>query len=164
MADEKMKSAKPSRVWRIVLVCSLGLNIAVAGVIGGSIVTGQFSNGPPRSFDLGLGPVASALLPSERRDVGRSLRQDRGLRGMDLRERADTMVATLKAEPFDPDAFRTLLEVQATQAADVQDGARTAFVAAITQMTPDRRGAFADQLADELSKERPRRLRGNSGG
>ena len=40
MAD--LVQTRPSRIWRIVLVVSLALNLAVAGMIGGALVSGRF--------------------------------------------------------------------------------------------------------------------------
>jgi len=140
------KTQRPSKLWRTVLVCSLALNLAVAGVVGGSLATGRFADGPPRNFDLGLGPVARALAPQERRAITRDLRADRGLRGMDLRGRADAMVVILKSDPFDAAALHALLLAQSEQVATLQARARDAFLATVADMTPERRSAYADQL------------------
>ena len=156
MAKKEESGTGHSRLWRIVLVCSLALNLAVAGMVVGSFASGRLGEGPPRSFDLGLGPVSRALAPNERRDVGRSLRQDRELRDVDLRGRVNGMVEALKAEPFAPEALRTLLSEQNTQMAAVQNKAQDALLATISRMTPERRAEFADQLSDELSKIRSR--------
>ncbi len=163
MAEEKRPSARPRRLWRIVLALSLALNLAVAGVVVGAIVSGRAGDGPPRSFDLGIGPIARALQPQERRAIGRSLRQDRSLRGVDFRDRLNRMVAALKAEPFDPDALRVLMDEQAASLAGIQARAQTATLEQIIAMTPERRHAFADRVLEELSRARPPRER-NSGG
>ena len=163
MAESKQSTARPSRLWRAVLVVSLALNLAVVGVVAGSLLSGKMRDGPPRSFDLGLGPVSRALEPQERRNIGRSLRQDGSLRGFDLRGRVDAMVAALKAEPFDAEALRALMDEQAASMASIQAKAQAATITQIISMTPERRRAFADQLAEELSRIRPPRAR-NSGG
>lgn len=159
MADPKMPAPRPSRLWRIVLVISLALNLAVVGLVAGSAATGRFGEGPPRSFDLGLGPMARALDKDERRAIGRVMRQDRALRDFNLRGRVSGMVEALKAEPFEPDALRALMAEQASRVAQVQATAQSAFVDQIITMTPERRHAFADQLTQELSRARPARDR-----
>lgn len=164
MVDEDSSPAKPRRLWRIVLVISLALNLAVVGLVAGSVVSGRFGDGPPRSFDLGLGPMSRALAPEERRDIGRNLRQNRVLRDVDLRGRVDGIVAALKQDPFDEDALRVLLAEQAARMSDVQGKAQDAFVAVVLDMSPERRAIFADQLREELAKDRPNRQRGKSGG
>lgn len=163
MADEKLSPARPSRLWRIVLMVSLALNLAVVGVVAGSLFSGKLREGPPRSFDLGLGPVSRALEPQERRNIGRSLRQDRSLRDMDLRGRVEDMVAALQAEPFDADALRRLMDEQAASMAGIQAKAQAATLEQIIAMSPERRRAFADRLIEELSRRRAPRER-NSGG
>lgn len=157
MAEDQMPTQKPGRVWRVVLVLSLALNLAVAGIVIGSVASGRAGDGPPRSFDLGLGPVSRALAPNERRDIGRSLRQDGVLRDFDLRGRINGMTEVLTAEPFDPGALRLLMSEQSERIARVQARAQDAFIEQIVAMTPERRREFADQLKQELSKDRPRR-------
>ncbi|MEL6685340.1 MAG: periplasmic heavy metal sensor [Pseudomonadota bacterium] len=163
MAEKPMPTARPSRLWRIVLVVSLALNLAVVGVVVGSVVSGRAGDGPPRSFDLGIGPIARALEPQEKRAVSRSLRQDRSLRNLDFRGRVNDMVTALRAEPFDADALRALMADQAAAVSDIQTKAQDATLELIVAMTPERRRAFADQVAEELSRVRPPRSR-NSGG
>lgn len=163
MAEDKLPASRPSRLWRIVLVVSLALNLAIAGIVVGAVVSGRAGDGPPRSFELGIGPMARALEPQERRAIGRALRQDRSLRGVDFRGRVNDMIAALRAEPFDPEALRALMEEQSASIAGIQAKAQDATLSQIIAMTPDRRRAFADQVAEELSQIRPFRAR-NSGG
>ncbi|MDP5085133.1 MAG: periplasmic heavy metal sensor [Yoonia sp.] len=163
MADQEKQAAKPSRLWRSVLVLSLALNLAVVGVVAGAVISGRFGDGPPRSFDLGLGPVTRALTQDERREIGRALRRDRGLRSFDLRGRVSAMVAAIQAEPFDEAALRGLMAEHAARVSEVQAKAQDAFVDMISQMSPERRAAFADQLIQELSRDRPERTRPSGG-
>ena len=156
MDDQQKISARPKRIWQIVLVCSLALNFAVAGVVVGSFASGRLGEGPPRSFDLGLGPISRALAPQERREVGRSLRRDSVMRDFDLRGRVSGMVRALKADPFEPESLRAYLTEQNAQMAAVTSKAQDALLVTIGQMTPERRAEFADQLLQELSKVRSR--------
>ena len=163
MVDNKTPSAGPSRLWRIVLVLSLALNLAVVGIVVGSAASGRWGDGPPRSFDLGLGPLSRALAPQERRAIGRRLREDRSLRDFDLRGRLNSVVATLQAEPFDPDALRRSLSEQNQRIASVQATAQEVILEQIIAMTPERRRAFADQLLEEMSRARAPRTRPSGG-
>lgn len=163
MVDKKGPATRPSRLWRSVLVLSLALNLAVVGVVVGAAVSGRWGDGPPRSFDLGLGPIARALEPQERRAIGRKLRENRSMRDFDLRDRVNRVVTTLQADPFEPDALRALLAEQSARIASVQAMAQDGLVEQITAMTPQRRRAFADQLLEEMSRDRGPRVR-NSGG
>ena len=158
MAD--MSKTGPSRVWRGVLVLSLAMNLAVVGLVVGAGVSGRFGDRPPRSFDFGLGPVARALEPRERRQIGLALRRDGALRDMDLRGNAAAMIAALRADPFDAGQLQDLMVAQAGQMATLQRNAQAAFLDQITAMSPHRRAAFADRLQEELSRGRDRRSGG----
>jgi uncharacterized membrane protein len=163
MADDKTPQPRPSRLWRVVLVLSLALNLAVIGVVVGSAASGRWGDGPPRSFDLGLGPIARALEPQERRAIGRKLREDRSLRDFDLRDRVNRVVAALQADPFEPDVLRALLAEQSERITAVQATAQEVVVEQITAMTPERRRAFADQVLEEMSRARSQRDRSSGG-
>lgn len=163
MVENKVPAARPGRLWRSVLVLSLALNLAVVGVVVGAAVSGRWGDGSPRSFDLGLGPIARALEPQERRAIGRKLRENRSMRDFDLRGRVNRVVATLRADPFEPDVLRALLAEHSERIASVQAMAQDGLVEQITAMTPQRRRAFADQLLEEMSRDRGPRVR-NSGG
>lgn len=149
-------STKPRKVWQIVLVFSLALNLLIAGLVVGAVASGRFQDGPPRSFNFGAGPVAAALSPQERRQLARSMRRDRVFRDVDLRGRVETLTSVLRAEPFDQAAFGALLTEQTAQVTAMQETAQVALLATVAAMTPARRQAFADEVARELSKSRPR--------
>ena len=151
----------PSRLWRIVFVISLALNLAVVGLVIGAVASGRMGDGPPRAFDLGLGPVSRALDPQDRRAIGLSLRGRTDLRRGDLRAQTALMVAGLRQEPFDPEAMRALMNSQRARFGAVQDAAQAALIDRIAGMSPERRAAFADRLERELS--RPPRNRGSGG-
>jgi len=157
MAEEQTSIGRPNRLWRIVLVLSLALNLAVVGMVVGTAVSGRLGDGPPRSFDLGLGPVSRALAPQERREIGRNLRRDGGMQNSGLRDRVNGIVAALKADPYDPEVLQALMDAQAASMMDIQARAQAATLDQISAMTPERRQAFADQLAEELSRIKPRR-------
>jgi len=157
-------SQKPRTVWRIVLVLSLALNLLIAGLVVGGVASGRFQDGPPRNFSFGVGPMAAALSPQERRQLGRSLREDRVLRDVNLRGRVTAITSVLRSDPFDADAFADLLANQGAQVARMQESAQNALTATIAAMTPERRQAFADQVEQEMAKARQRPPRPNSGG
>lgn len=157
MVDEVKTKTGPSRLWRVVLVLSLALNLAVVGMVVGASVSGRFGDRPPRSFDFGLGPVARALEPRERRQIGLAMRRDGALRDMDLRGNAAEMIAALRAAPFDAGALQDLMAVQAERVTLLQRNAQAALLDQISAMSPERRAAFADRLQEELSRGRDRR-------
>lgn len=96
------------RIWRIVLVGSLALNLLVAGLALGAVLG---PGGPPRGDRLGpAGPVVRALPEADRRAVLDELRRDRPpeARG-DRRDRFDELLGAIAAEPFDPARVGALL-------------------------------------------------------
>lgn len=152
MAETQTTPQKRGRVWTVVLVGSLALNLVIAGIVGGTLLSGRIGDGPPRSFDLGVGPVAMALERDERRAIGRELRQNRVLRDLDPRGRAAEMLAVLQAEPFDPDALRAIFAEQSDDLVRVQTRAQDALLETIAAMTPERRAAFAAAVAEEMAR------------
>ena len=156
MADEQGKSG---RTMRIVLVASLALNLAVAGLVVGSFASGRMGDGPPRSFDLGLGPISRALAPEDRRHVAIALRRTRPMADYDLRGQISQMVATVRADPFEPDALRALMVEQSQHTDQLQQNAQEVLIDHFTTMSVEERNAFADRLVAELSRVRERRDR-----
>lgn len=153
MAD---KQAKNGRAVRIVLVVSLALNLAVAGLVVGSFASGRMGDGPPRSFDLGIGSMARALAPEDRRQIGAALRRARPMGDFNPRGQIELMIAALRAEPFDADALRAVMGDQALRASQVQSAAQAVVIDHISTMTVADRTAYADRLVAEFSRERPR--------
>lgn len=161
MVDEVKK---PRRLWQIVLVCSLALNLAVAGVVIGAVSSGRVGDGPPRSFDLGVGPMARALLPQEQREIRRTLRDNQTLRSVDLRGSLRSIQDALVADPFAPEALRAALSDQRNKLLAVQGEAQDALIEAVAEMSPERRAAFAEAVVEEMAKSRQRGPRKGSGG
>jgi uncharacterized membrane protein len=145
------------------LVLSLALNLAVAGVVAGTVLSGRAGDGPPRSFDLGIGPVAQALSRQERREVGRMLRRAGVLRDVNPRGRAAEMIEVLQSEPFEVDRLRLLFSEQGADVDRLQSAAQEALLTTIMNMTPERRAAFAAALAEEMERGPGRLLRPSGG-
>ncbi|MFQ1701758.1 periplasmic heavy metal sensor [Loktanella agnita] len=158
--DDLGKPARgTSRLTRVVLVISLALNLAVVGLVAGAAISGRFGDGPPRNYDFGLGPIARALEPDERRAIGAAMRRDDSLRGMNMRARMRDTLAALRAEPFDRVAVQALIEEQNARMGQLQRAAQAALLDQIAEMDPARRAAFADQLEAAQSRDRPPRTR-----
>ncbi|SFR34148.1 Uncharacterized membrane protein [Yoonia tamlensis] len=153
MADGQEKNG---RLMRIVLVVSLAVNLAVAGLVVGTVVSGRLGEGPPRSFDLGLGPMARALAPEDRRAIGQALRRARPMGDYDPRAQTELMAQALRAVPFDPQALYDVIATQTQRSAQIQGAAQDAVVARITALTAGQRAALADRLLAEMSEDRPR--------
>jgi len=151
---ETSKTGGASRLTRIVLVLSLALNLAIIGLLAGAAASGRFGEDAPRSYDLGLGPVARALEGDERRRIGDGLRRDSALHGVDLRRHAENMIVIIRTEPFDGQALRDLMARQDERAVQLRSRALELMIQEIAEMNAERRAAFADQLLEEMSKRR----------
>lgn len=163
MADPTPVAYRPRPVWRIVLILSLALNLAVAGMIGGAVVAGRLGHDRPVRVDLGLGQLTRALPEADRRAIGRALRQDPGWRGPQMRGQMAALAAALRADPFDPAPVAQLLAQQAAQMQALQARAHGALMDRLAIMSRADRSAMADRL-DHAGPAAPERRPDRSGG
>ncbi len=157
-SNPEQKSEKP---WmRILLVASLGLNLAIAGMFVGA----KLSGGQHRNWDRGreaaqLGPYGRAFTKEDRA----ALRQNMQARGdsfrthrKNMRAAATALIETLRAEPFDIDAARTVLATQRSAQIALQDEGQELMLNHLASMTPEARATFADNLEKGLKRRKPR--------
>lgn len=160
MSDEKPANSGSgmSRGLKLLLALSLALNLAVAGVVAGTAL--KFHRDGDRALsvrDASFGPFTEALTREQRRallagmsDRGVALRQARN----DLRRDIDALIATLRQEPFDVEAFRSqILEQGGRIEARAREG-RLALTDLVATMTVDERAAFAERLARSMTERR----------
>lgn len=151
MAKEETKAGR----WRhILLVVSLGLNLAVVGLVVGVVLNGGPRNAPPR-FDLTVGPLTRALEGERRGAVREALRESGAFQRVDRSEiRADVqaILATLRAEQFDQTAFRAALSRQRQRLQAGQDAVLDAVTAQIEDMTTQERAEFANRLEEQVRR------------
>jgi len=148
-----MKQAKPRKIWRIVLVTSLAVNLLMVGIVGGAVL--RDGGGPPRGFDVQLGALTSALTSADRRAIGEHLRQGDEKPGQSRQERRaafESIVHTLEMQPFDPEALAGVFRDQQKQQSMLQERALEAFVSHITEMSSDERTALAERLRERVSQ------------
>lgn len=147
--EQPQQAQKKRNLGRIVLVISLALNLAVAGLVAGAVLRDKAFGDGPRGFEIGLGPIGQALEREDRRAIGRAMRENRDLRNAgprNRREALENLVQVLQAEPFDSAALVAHLDETQSQASRVQDAAMRALVDRIAQMSPEDRRAFAMRL------------------
>lgn len=145
------------RSLRILLVVSLGLNLAVAGVVGGALLSGRDRPARFGGFDVTLGPFARALSREDRRAIGDELRNrpDLGPSARGSRKAAlDGFLAALGTDPFDADAVRTTFADQRTRTLNGMEAGQEILLARIVAMTPAARAEFAARLRVELGNGR----------
>lgn len=155
MTDAPKKTSKMSRGWRIVLIASLGLNLAVAGMVAGAVLR---HGGPDRSGPHN-DPMVRALDTDARREIGREIRKFRKS-GQGMRVKLDAafaeVLAVLRADTFDADAMRTALEHKSAVLRQTRDVGETALIAHLNGLSAQDRAAFADRLEETLKRKKRR--------
>src|SRR5918999_4480534 len=150
MADAERRA----RRLKWALVVSLGLNLAVAGIVGGALLKGPPT--PPWP-GMGLWHYARALPDHYRRDLGQALRATRrdwiGPREA-LREQRSALAGALTAEPYRPDAVSDVLMREARLMGELSSRGADLILAQIARMTPDERRAYAQALMEKPKDRR----------
>lgn len=158
MTDPTPPAAPPapaptSRGVKIALALSVALNLAVAGLAVGA----WLGDGPRRGMphDMSFGPFSAALDDADRRALRRAL-LDRLGEFRQQRKAAEaefaTLVASLRAEPFDPAAMQAALTAIESRNAERLHLGRSMIETRLIEMSPEERQAFADRLERGLHR------------
>jgi uncharacterized membrane protein len=134
---------------RVLLVLSLALNLLVAGLVLGDLLTHGRPGRGPRPVEMALGPLARALPEEDRAAILESLRDDPDLRAFRREEFSAGLAAiaeALRAEPLDESRLRAAFAAQADRAARGQQAVRDALIAHLAAMPPGTRTVVADRL------------------
>lgn len=170
------ETGKASGRWlRVALVVSLGLNLAVAGLVLGAVLKDgppkrghddrnpdrvRYEQPPPALRELGPLPFIVALSPDDRAailDAARKHSDDLKESRETLRNRFEEMLRVLRSEPFDRDAMEALLAEQRAVGAARQEVGEALLVGQFEAMGPDGRAAYADRLDKSLKRSPARR-------
>ena len=111
-----------SRGVKIALALSVALNLAVAGLAVGAWLGDGRHHGMPR--DMSFGPFSAALDDTDRRAIRKALMERLGeFREQRAATRAEfeTLVATLRADPFDSAALKAALAALGARRAATPD-------------------------------------------
>ncbi len=137
---------------KIALAVSLALNLLVAGLAVGAMLRG----GPaPGGRDFGLGPLSEALSREDRsalREAFLNRHPDARAERRAMRAEFDTLLAALRAEPFDPAALDAALQAIAQRNTELLETGRGLVAARLKAMDAEARAAFADRLEDGLRR------------
>jgi len=156
-------AGQPRRWLKVLLVVSLGLNLAVAGIVIGAALDHRRADIRPEpaalARDLGLGPYARALPHEMQRELGRSVlalsRQGgegrRPLR-MELRQGFRGMLSELRSEAFDAERAAALLAQQSGALEARRRLGQEALVDLLAGMSLEDRIAYADRLEQALRR------------
>lgn len=144
MADSPPTTTKPPRApWRWVLIGSLCLNLALAGVIAGAVLKGP-DRPPP-----GLWGYGRALPEPYREDLARALRDSRrdwiGPREA-LRGQRGALADALTANPYDPLAVAEVVTREPRIMDSLAQRGTRLLLDQINRMSPEDRASFAEAL------------------
>ena len=151
------------RRWAILLICSLALNLLVAGA-----AVGIYVNWPQHQYrqaerflgPAGLGIVARSLDDHHRQELGKTIASDKkAIGGMrrDGQEKLRKMVEILNADPLDSEALAAEFAAQQDAAAMRLKRGHELIAAAISEMTPEERRSLSERL--ERAFERGGKMR-----
>ncbi len=138
-----------SKPWvKILLVISLGLNLAIASFVIGISIKGPPARRTPQNQDA-VAFLSFALPVEYRHEIRRELlshqaelRPNRNaLRGL-----RDEMVLLLEAEPFEISKVESLLERQRSQFLSMGELAHDALIRRIAELTPSERQTYVNSL------------------
>jgi uncharacterized membrane protein len=138
---------------KVALAISVALNLAVAGLAAGAWMREGHSRGLPR--EMSFGPFTEALSDGDRRELRRAL-GDRlpAMREARQETRAElvTLLATLRAVPFDPVAAEAALSAISRRAQERLELGSNLIADRILAMNDAERLAFADRLERGLKR------------
>lgn len=138
---------------KIALALSVALNLGVAGLAVGAWLGDGPHRGMPR--DMSFGPFTEALDEDDRRAIRKALLERLGeFREQRAAARAEfeTLLASLRADPFDPEALKAALEALEARNAQRLDLGRSLIETRLIEMSPSERAAFADRLEKGLRR------------
>jgi uncharacterized membrane protein len=144
---------KTSRGVKVALAISVALNLAVAGLAVGAWLGGGGHRDMPR--EMSFGPFSEALDDSDRRAIRRALLDRMGeFRASRAEARAEfeALLATLRADPFDPAALKAALAAIESRNAERLELGRTLIETRLIEMSTTDRQRFADRLEKGLRR------------
>jgi uncharacterized membrane protein len=155
MSTDEKKAPRLSWPIRILLIASLGANLAIAGLAVGFVFVGsKHGNMPPPPREAAA-PYTRALDSDQRKALFNKMRKDfKGdrIRPGDLANEYSKAIQLLRAEPFDAVAYEALLMQQSERAHARLVAGQKALASNVAGMTPKQRAAFADRIEDEITR------------
>ncbi|MEM6887066.1 MAG: periplasmic heavy metal sensor [Pseudomonadota bacterium] len=148
---------RPSGRWqKPLLIVSLALNLAVAGLILGAVVRNDGMPPGPSSAAFGL-PYMKALEREDRRAIFQRVRAAGGETLPDRAARralsADVLGA-LRADPFIIATLQSAVASQASASVAFQQAAQTAWIEHVAAMSASERADYVQAVEQELARLR----------
>lgn len=161
---EAERAGGTRRSVKVALIVSVGLNLLVAGIVAGGLLGGEHPEGRPMPIDEQLGPLGAAFTREDRaamrRDAART-GTDFGALKMDFRADMDALIATLKADPWDPDAVRRQLAQMRANGEQRAVLGEQVMLQRLSTMTGQERRQYAERLRDRMEHGPLRRRDGD---
>lgn len=157
MTQAPERTHRTPRWIKVVLVLSLALNLLIAGLVLGALVSGKGGERPRSERDMAGLPFLRALEPADRRAVLADLRRDAGSFRENRREtraRFASLLEALRAETFDREAVKVLLDEQRGIAVARQNTGERIILDRVVSMSVAERRAYADRLEQSLKRRR----------
>ncbi|ARE84565.1 heavy-metal resistance [Roseovarius mucosus] len=147
---------------RALLVASLALNLAVAGLAAGWALRhgGDHAGHHPSRLDMAGGPLTRALSDADRRAIGRAMRdawRNRTNNGPNIGESFDALVIDLRAVPFNADRVAAQMRTQRDGFAARFEMGQEVLLTHLTAMSDADRAAYADRLEAQIAEYRAKR-------
>ena len=156
MSDE-MKTGQPpkaktGRGMRIVLIVSLALNLLIAGLVVGAVLSG----GPKGHRDMRMPPHVRALAFEDRRAIGRGIRaayKEGRLQRDAGRAQARQLALLLEAAAFDRAEVTRLVDEMEAAKQSRFEVAREVWLDRVEAMSVQERAAYAARLREGLARK-----------
>jgi uncharacterized membrane protein len=147
---------------RALLVASLALNLAVAGLAAGWALRngGDHAGHHPSRLDMAGGPLTRALSDADRRAIGRAMRdawRSRTNNGPNIGESFDALVIDLRAVPFNADRVAAQMRTQRDGFAARFEMGQEVLLTHLAAMSDADRAAYADRLEAQIAEYRAKR-------
>ncbi len=144
-----MSEPKKRNWMKYLLVVSLGLNLAVAGVMIGARFSDHGSHKSTKMGGFGIRGFVHSLPADKRSEVREHFRQSRSKmrsNGDAIRQSMNDIRDVISAQPFDAAALGAAFTQQRTQVRAVSVNAQKIFVKVITEMTDAERAEFVENM------------------
>ena len=160
MAEQQTPEKGSSvKLWvRMLLLVSLGLNVAIAGIALGAFYrfgAPSSDKRPPRGDEI-AGTYTRALNSEDRRAIARQMRrQQRDVlpTRAEFRAQFQDVVAALRSEDFDAEVLADLFAQQRAFGMKRAELGHDLLLERLTLMSAEERAGFADRLEENLSKK-----------
>jgi uncharacterized membrane protein len=143
---------------RVLLFASLGLNVAVLGIVAGALLDPDRRTRGLDGADIAFGPFTQVLADEDRSELRRAftgrLPDFRRIRQSE-REAMVALAEVLRADPADPAAIGAALDRMGAGLQTRIDLGRELLAERLVAMPAARRVALADRIEDMMRRRRP---------